>query len=119
MIKVAMLLAAIDTEKAPIRIEPRHAYAAQLLCERWRESLHRLDSLVAESRYNGHDEKVLKFVRSSGENGVTARDIQRGCNLTGDEAQLLLKTLMDAGQIDMFQRKPEGRGRPAICYKGA
>lgn len=119
MIKVAMLLAAIDSERSPIRIEPQHAYAAQLLCERWRESLHRLDAHVAESKYNNVDEKVLKFIRTSGEIGVTSRDIQRGCNLSSEDTQRQVKTLMDAGQVDMFQRKPEGRGRPAICYKVA
>ena len=39
--KVAMLLAAIESKNQQIRIEAPHAYAAQELCERWRESLHR------------------------------------------------------------------------------
>jgi hypothetical protein len=117
MIKASMLLAAIDAKGATIKIEGKHAYAAQLLCERWRESLHRLDVHVAESRYNNVDEKVLKFIRTSGEIGVTARDIQRGCNLTSDEVTKQVKTLMDAGQVDIFKREQQGRGRPAICYK--
>jgi uncharacterized protein DUF3987 len=115
MIKVAMLLAAVDSDHAPIRIEAKHAYAAQLLCERWRESLHRLDSHVAESRYNGIDEKVLQFVKTGGELGVTAREIHRACNLSYEDVQKNLKTLMDSGSVDMFKR--EGKGRPAICYK--
>jgi predicted transcriptional regulator len=115
--KVAMLLAAVDTFRKPIRVEARHAYAAQLICERWRESLHRLDTHLAQAKYNGLDEKILNFIKPSGEVGVTVRDVLRGCNVDTDKVQNTLKMLADSGVIEMFQHKPEGRGRPSIRYK--
>jgi len=115
MVKVAMLLAAIEADSPAIRIEPRHAYAAQLICERWRESLHRLDEHVNASKRTNIDEKVFAFIKASGELGVTARDIQRSCNLETQAREQNLKLLLDAGMIEMFKR--EGKGRPAICYR--
>lgn len=115
MIKVAMLLAAIDSETPAIRIEPRHAYAAQQVCERWRESLHRLDEHVNQSRRTNVDDKVLSFIKASGELGVTAREIQRSCNIETQAREQNIKLLMDAGAIEMIKR--EGKGRPAIAYR--
>lgn len=115
MIKVAMLLAAIETETSTIRIEARHAYAAQQICERWRESLHRLDMHVDASRRTNVDDKVLAFIKSGGELGVTARDIQRACNIETQQREQNLKLLMDDGIIERFQRV--GKGRPAVCYR--
>lgn len=117
LVKNAMLLAAVDTETATVRIEARHMYAAQQICERWRESLHRLDHIIAESKYDGIDEKVLKFIRSSGTVGVTMRDICRASNLEGSEAEKKVKLLVDAGAVEMFKREHQGKGRPALCYK--
>ncbi len=115
MIKVAMLLAAIESEVPTIRIEPRHAYAAQQICERWRESLHRLDVHVDASRRTNVDDKVLAFIKAGGELGVTARDIQRACNIETAAREQNIKLLIDSGAIEMFQR--QGKGRPAICYR--
>lgn len=117
MIKVAMLLAAIEAESPTIRIEPRHAYAAQQICERWRESLHRLDVHVDASRRTNVDDKVLAFIKAGGELGVTARDIQRACNIETQAREQNIKLLLDAGVIEQFQRN--GKGRPAMCYRMA
>lgn len=115
LIKVAMLLAAIETEALPIRIEARHAYAAQQICERWRESLHRLDEHIIACKRTNADEKLLQFVKTSGEVGVTARDIQRAFHMEPSQRDQNLKLLMDAGLIEMFKR--DTKGRPAICYR--
>lgn len=115
MIKVGMLLAAIEAESPVIRIEARHAYAAQQICERWRESLHRLDEHVNASRRTNIDDKVLAFIKAGGEVGVTARDIQRACNLETPVRENNIKLLLDAGAIEIFKR--ETKGRPAICYR--
>lgn len=116
LIKVAMLLAGIESETAQVRIEARHVYAAQEICERWRESLHRLDKHIAESRVERTNDKVLAFIRQSGQLGVTARDIQRGCGIKDNgDVMKEVKPLIDAGLIEPFQRK--GKGRPALCYR--
>lgn len=115
MIKVAMLLAAIDTYQGKVRIETRHVYAAQLICERWRESLHRLDIHIQQSKMESVDDRLVNFIRAAGAPGVTLRDIQRGCNTNGQNIDYMLKTLMDAGVVERFQRKT--KGRPAIAYR--
>lgn len=116
-IKIAMLLAAVDTYQGAIKIEAHHAYAAQLICERWRESLHRLDVHIQESKAESVDDRLVNFIKATGTTGVTLRDIQRGCNTNGQNVEYMLKTLMDAGLIERFQRNSGGRGRPAIAYR--
>lgn len=116
-IKIAMLLAATDTYQGTIKIEARHAYAAILICERWRESLHRLDVHIQESKAESVDDRLVSFIKATGTTGVTLRDIQRGCNTNGQNVEYMLKTLMDAGVIERFQRNSGGRGRPAIAYR--
>lgn len=116
LIKVAMLLAGVDSQDQQVRIEGRHVYAAQMICERWRESLHRLDKHINESKAERVDDKVLAFIRTAGQVGVTARDIQRGCGIKDNsETMKQLKPLLDAGLIEPYNRA--GKGRPAICYR--
>ena len=114
--KIAMLLAAVDGESKAVRIEPCHAYAAQLICERWRESLHRLDKHVAESRYNGDDEKLLRFIRAAGEVGVTEREICRACNIDSSKLRDTMRGLVDGGLVENFKYQPP-KGRPSIRFK--
>lgn len=119
VVKVAMLLAAVESTTKQIRIETHHAYAAQQVCERWRESYHRLDIHVAQAKVDDVDERVLNFVRSSGAIGVTVRDVVRSCGVQPtSRAKEQLATLVDAGELEAFKREPiGGKGRPAICYR--
>lgn len=118
--KVALILATIEAKGTQIRIEARHAYAAQLICERWRESLHRLDYDISRAQNNGVHEKVLRYIQSSGEHGVTLRDIMKDCALkTKAYAMDVLSIIAEEGSIVRYDRKPEGKGRPSICYKAS
>lgn len=117
MVKVAMLLAGIEADSQTVRIESHHAYAAQMICERWRESLHRLDALVDETRIDRVDDKILAFIRSGGQIGVTSRDIQRGCGVKETEAAKQVNTLIDAGLVEKFIAVPEGKSRSSIRFK--
>lgn len=117
--KVAMLLAAVQaTPGRTIRIEACHAYAAQLICERWRESLHRLDRDIARTG-NTMEDKVLAYLKTAGETGVTMRDLLRDCGIKEGKAKALtvLNTLADEGLVEKMDVKPEGRGRPSIRYR--
>jgi len=116
--KVALLFAIIEAKAPAIRIEDRNAYAAIIVCERWRESLHRLDVDIARSQNNGVHEKVLKYIQSSGDMGVTLREIMKDCALkTKAYALDILSIISDDGTIARFERKPEGKGRPTVIYK--
>ena len=119
--KVAMLLAAVDAEERSVRIEDRHAFAAQMIVEEWRESLHRLDQDIAKSKaVDNDDNKVLELIRQSGLHGVTMREIMQGCNLRPRAKAIdALTVLADDGLIEKVDRKPEGRGRPTVCYRAS
>lgn len=117
--KVAMLLAATDGEKKHVRIEARHAYAAQMIGERWRESLHRLDTDIARSAGSEND-KVLNYLRGAGETGASIRDIMRDCAIKHrNHLEDNLKTLYEDGKIEKFEYKPDGGkgGRPSIRFR--
>lgn len=115
-IKVAMLLAAIEAERPIVRIAARHAYAAILVCERWRESLHRLSQDIARSSVTV-ESKVLDYIRSAGPDGVSKTNIVRDCGLkTAGTADPILRMLGEDGSIEQFQI-PNGRGRPSLRYR--
>lgn len=117
--KVALLLAAIDADELPIRIEEQHAYAAQQICESWRESLHRLDGDIARSLNRGsHDEKVMNLLRQSGAAGVTMREIMKICGLKDrNQTVNVLTVLADEGLVEKYDYKPGGAGRPTVRYR--
>lgn len=117
--KVAMLLAAIETEQAPVRIAERHAYAAQSICERWRESLHRLDRDVA--RVGGVlEDKLLAYLRSAKETGASLKDIKRDCPVKDDrKIEEALRNLGEEGSIEKFDAAPQrsGPGRKSWRFR--
>ena len=115
--KIAMLLAAIHTESGMVRIEECHAYAAQLICERWRESLHRLERDIARAS-GSLEEKVLVYLRTSGEGGASLRDIMRDCAIKERQRAVnTLEVIAEDGQIEKYQLTRNGPGRPSIRYK--
>lgn len=120
MVKVAMLLAAIDTEYGQIRIQAKHAYAAQEIIEDWRESLHRLDRQIAKVGGQLHD-KLLKYLRSTGATGASITDIKRdnGIKTNRGEVERILTDLGEDGLIEKFEmeRKAGTRGRKSIRYR--
>ncbi len=117
--KVAMLLAAIEATERPVRIAERHAYAAQMIIEQWRESLHRLDADIARAKNSGSDEdKLTALLRQSGLKGVTMREIMKGCNLKPlQRANDALRVLSEEGLVEKYDYKPDGRGRPTTYYR--
>lgn len=118
-IKVATLLAAVSANERPVRIEGYHAYAAQMIVEQWRESLHRLDQDVARSRASDNDEnKLLELIKQSGPYGVTIREMMQALNIRPrSKAVEALQVLGEDGLIEKFERKLDGRGRPTTSYR--
>ena len=116
--KIAMLLAAIATPEGNVRIDVAHAYAAQLICERWRESLHRLDMDIARSG-NTIQDKVLAYLKCAGTEGVTAREIIRDCAIKTGRAGLtdILNILADENLVEQYDKKPAGAGRPTKKFR--
>jgi hypothetical protein len=115
--KIAMLLAAIHTEHGTVKIQESHAYAAQLICERWRESLYRLERDIAKA--NGSlEDKVLGYLRTTGESGASLRDIMRDCAIKDKQkANNTLEVIAEDGVIEKFDVKRDGPGRPSWRYR--
>lgn len=115
--KVAMLLAAIHTDSGTVRIEEPHAYAAQIICERWRESLYRLERDIAKA--NGSlEDKVLAYLRTAGEPGASLRDIMRDCAIKDKQRAVnTLEIIAEEGVIEKYDLKHDGPGRPSIRYR--
>lgn len=74
-IKIAMLLAVMDTDELPIRIELRHYAAGQQRVEGWRAGLHRLWASQSATNETRLMERVAKKLERAGSSGVTVRDL--------------------------------------------
>lgn len=100
-LKVAMLLATLDTEQLPVRITLRHFARAQQLVEKWRGSLHQVWSEQSKSENISKTERVLKLLSEKRwANGMTAREIRqyaplRDSLMTDD----IIRMLVDDGLI--------------------
>jgi len=117
-IKVALLLAMSETSAGDIiTISEANALAAILICERWRESLHRMERDANRAAGSKTEDKLLDYLRSAGEMGATMRDIKRDCRMRDQrEAVEALTSLADAGLIEKCERKPV-RGPTAVAYR--
>ena len=121
MIKVALLFALVDAEEhGRVHVEARHAYAAQQLTERWRESLHRLDDAVARSHYEGKEDRVLSYLKGVGARGATLRELMKDCGLKDKKyATDIITLLADEGLIEKAQIDTGKPGRKPIVYRMA
>jgi hypothetical protein len=117
-IKVSLLLAMSETQPgSPITISEANALAAILICERWRESLHRMERDANRAVGNKTEDKLLEYLRSAGEGGATMRDIKRDVRMRDQrEGADALTSLSDAGLIIKFERKA-ARGPKATAFR--
>jgi hypothetical protein len=117
-IKVSLLLAMSETSAGEtITISEANALAAILICERWRESLHRMERDANRAAGNKTEDKLLDYLRTAGEMGATMRDIKRDCRMRDQrDAVEALTSLVDAGLIQKFERKPV-RGPAAVAFR--
>ena len=104
-IKVAMLLAAMDTAALPVRVEPRHFCRAVEIVESWRASLHRIwtTGMVTEETRTG--ERILHALASAGSHGLTIRSLCQRLHLRSREVKELLAVLALAGQASSITFK--------------
>ena len=118
-IKAALLMAMSETQPGQIaRVTLANALAGIVIAERWRESLHRLDRDTARATSNRTEDKVLAYLRSAGQTGATLREIKRDCAIREQRTAVdILISLADAGLVERDERKPAGRGRPAVIYR--
>lgn len=98
--KVAMLLAVMDAEDIPIRVELRHWARAQQIVETWRAGLHRIWSDGVQTDETRNDDRILALIAQAGSRGILARDIYRALAIKSSECNAILEELEKAGQIE-------------------
>jgi Fic family protein len=116
--KVAILLASIDwanqseREKFP-RVRLSHWYQGQAIAETWRESVHRLLNEFATGDEQNQEENLLRILRRSSPEGMTAREIGQLAHI---KREIVDNQLLALEQDGLVERVPNS-GRRAITYR--
>jgi hypothetical protein len=104
LIKVAMLLAAMDAETAAdIQITLAHIARAQTIVERWRGCLHRLWAEQSGSDDSRLMTRILRYLQRSGPSGMTCRDLCHSLGSKARETGEALEVLMRAGRVGVVE----------------
>jgi uncharacterized protein DUF3987 len=99
-VKVAMLLATMDTEEIPVKVEVRHWVRAQQIVEGWRAGLHRIWTEGVQTDEERDTDRILARLSEAGQKGLLARDIYRSLTLKSSDANVMLGELEHAGQVE-------------------
>ena len=116
--KVAILLASIDwanqsgREKFP-RVRLSHWYQGQAIAETWRESVHRLLNEFATGDEQNQEENLLRILRRSSPEGMTAREIGQLAHI---KREIVDNQLLALEQDGLVERVPNS-GRRAITFR--
>lgn len=105
VIKVAMILAAMDTEQLPVRITLPHYAHAQMIVESWRAALAQLQQVTSKTEESSLQDKVLETVTQLPAEGGLIRDVYRPLGIKAKECRELLNELQSSGQVEMFKGK--------------
>jgi len=100
--RMAILFASLENGN---RIEMRHWARAQEIAERWRSNLHSLFEQVTARDEPGYkrtqEDRVIKCLRRH--SPASAFEIGRYTGLSTDEAETILKSLVEAGAVTPLQ----------------
>ena len=115
-LKVAMMLAAIDSPDQDMVIEDRHLLRAIRIVEGWRHNLHRLWRDGMQSSETKLGSRLLAILREMALSGATVRELQQRTGKTAKEIKEVLDVLRLAGQVDVIDLKG-GNGRMMQKWK--
>lgn len=117
-LKVALILAAIDWAwdgcKGRPQIEDRHWYRALLIAEEWRASAHRCLHQLSTTTHHESESKIRLLLGRYPE-GITRSEILRVSDLSVRQVDEVLGVMVEAGEIEIIERKTTGR--PAKVYR--
>ncbi len=114
LIKIAIILAAFDTQALPVTLEPRHIYRAQQIVELWRANLHEVFGKMRSLKDSEDYTSAVKIVLAkAGRGWVARRDLLRALKTRWSELEPIIKDLLESGEIEQQEAKNE-RG-PATC----
>ncbi len=105
-VKLALILAALDwlgTDGPKPTMTLNHWQTAELMCEHWRLSAHRLVDHLDRSGA-GRDERrqqdrVYEAIREAGAGGIVLRDVYRKLNMKALDARQAVQELLKAGLV--------------------
>jgi len=122
-IKLALILTVMDwvedgAKDAP-RISAAHWGRAQMLCEEYRASAHRLLAELNVSQDAKNEQKILDFIaRTQGTKPPTKREIHRGAGIKNrKDAYAAVEALIESSVIEEMDRRNGSGGRPTKAYK--
>lgn len=104
LIKIAIILAALDAQTLPVAIEPRHVYRAQEIVEGWRENLHKLMVHLNSTEEDKLEQRILETLAKRGTEWTSQRDLTRALTAKTSEIEPLLRSLVADARIEMQQR---------------
>ena len=118
--KVALLLATMDWAEEAARgfapvIRFSHWQAAQLICEEWRASLHRLVSLSQTTSEERLQDRILQRVTYASGAGITLRDLQRQLHRRREELERVVEGMVK-DQLVGIQVTSNLHGSPSVRY---
>ena len=105
-VKLALILAALDwmgTDSPKPIMTISHWQTAELMCEHWRLSAHRLVDHLDRSGA-GRDERrqqdrVYEAIREAGSGGTTLREVYRALTMKALDARQAVQELLKAGLV--------------------
>jgi hypothetical protein len=96
--KVAMLLAAMDTQRIPVVVTLAHFARAQQINEEWRASLQRVWASSAETAEAALTRRICERLKSA-RVGMTCHQLTRLLRSKSKETREALTDLEKAGQV--------------------
>lgn len=99
-IKVAMLLAVMDSPTPGVTVELRHWVRAQRIVETWRAGLHRIWSDGLETDEARDTDRLLARIAAGGAAGILPRDAYRPLGIRAADANQMIDELERSGQIE-------------------
>jgi DNA-binding GntR family transcriptional regulator len=103
-VKVAMVLAVMDSAELPVVVSLAHYARAQQIVEGWRASLHHIWEQQAETEDETNARRIYDWIRQHG--SATSRLLQQRLHIHARPVREALQVLEESGQVE---RREQGR----------
>lgn len=116
LIKVAMILAALDADKLPVTVEAAHTYRAQIIVEGWRANLHTILAKMTTVSADGVAEHIVAVLAQKGRGWTMRRDLLHAISKRWSDTEAIIDDLEAGGEIERKERKGK-RGPSTEKYR--
>lgn len=108
-LKIAMILAAMDTTHLPVRIQPCHFARAQQVVENWRAQLHRIWSDYTQTAESQLSDRLYELLSNARPAGLATRELCRRTHRPSKEVTDALVLLEGAARVrQQIDQRPSG-----------